>query len=149
VARSQFLDLARRGGSEKRGRKKLPTSRARTQVLSTPRMQTGRLGSGPRMPGSQCAMLPARRKFLTPGARLEVRLQGGQKWAARVYLGRQERIEAYLAENCFLFLFFIILFFFYKFKTSTLKEIIFVANLLVSFICYFIVFFSFYSIYSK
>lgn len=75
------------------------------------------------------ALCSQRAKFLAPRARLEVRLQGRQKWDARVYLGRQEGIEAHLAANCFLSLFFIILFFLYKFKASTLKEILFVANL--------------------
>jgi hypothetical protein len=86
--------------------KKQAPFRAHMQVLSTPRMRTGRLGSGPRTAESQCAMLPARHKFLTPGAHLEVRLQGRQKWAVRVYMGRREGIEAHSAENCFLFPFF-------------------------------------------
>jgi hypothetical protein len=86
--------------------KKQAPFRAHTQVLFTPRIRTGRQGSGPRTAESQCAMLPARHKLLIPRARLEVRLQGKAEWTARVYLGRQEGIEAHLAENCFHFPFF-------------------------------------------
>ena len=52
--------------------KKQAPFRAHTQVLFTPRIRTGRQGSGPRTAENQCAMLPARHKLLTPGARLQV-----------------------------------------------------------------------------